>query len=191
MGACMPQHDVTSRIQPAQLSMVLNEIKTCLGHESRNPDLCIIAMDTLIAVSVLQTNAGIQSIFDPNGPLGAVGVTNLKQSTIANPNTAHASGKLNAGEIAGIAIGSMAGLVLAVLLIALITMLVHQTDQKGECDRRRCRCLISRAGTAEPWGFRPLQGFPQEAAFPASPTGQYCKSSMNILRCLGSQPKDI
>ncbi|KAK9863437.1 hypothetical protein WJX84_004314 [Apatococcus fuscideae] len=96
-------------------SLLLDTAITFLNGDS-------ISAGTL--TSTLSTNAGIQSIFDPNGPLGAVGVTNLKQSTIANPNTAHASGKLNAGEIAGIAIGSMAGLVLAVLLIALITMLV-------------------------------------------------------------------
>lgn len=60
---------------------------------------------------------------------GSVEVSNVKQSTTANPN-APASDKLNDGEIAGIVVGSVVGWFVAMLLGVLITVYVIKRHMK-------------------------------------------------------------
>ncbi|KAK9822773.1 hypothetical protein WJX74_007372 [Apatococcus lobatus] len=97
-------------------SLLLNAALTFLNGD-------VAGANTL--TSLLSTSNGIQSIFDPNGPFGAIDITNVKQGTTANPHAA--SKQLNPGKIAGIAIGCAAA---AVLLISIVTAVVVMRCRK-------------------------------------------------------------
>ncbi|KAK9864412.1 hypothetical protein WJX84_005306 [Apatococcus fuscideae] len=81
--------------------------------------------------STLSTPEGIDSIFPSNGPLGAVSVTDVHQGTTTNPNAPASSDKLNAGELAGVVVGSVAGWFVAMMMGVLITVVVIKRHMRS------------------------------------------------------------
>ncbi|KAK9824907.1 hypothetical protein WJX74_005202 [Apatococcus lobatus] len=102
-------------------SLLLNVALTFLNGD-------VASANTL--TSLLSTSNGIQSIFDPNGPFGAIDITDIKQGYTANPHAA--SKQLNPGQIAGIAIGCAAAAGLLVFIVTAAIMMRRHKQRDHE-----------------------------------------------------------